>query len=158
MTITFAAAAAVASIAVPASGTIVPGRGMAGVSLRMSEAQVRARIGAPVRITRTRGALGSVVTRMQYRLLDVDLEKLGSRPIVVRVTTRRSGERTASGVGIGSPISAVARLPGARCWREARRRYCSVGNRDKPLSRFTLFWIGETEHVTLIFVSLVVNS
>lgn len=124
----------------------------------MSEAQVRARLGAPLSVTHTRGALGSVVTRMHYRLVDVDLQALGSRPIVVRVTTTRPGERTASGVGIGSPISAVARLPGARCWQEGGRRYCGVGNRDKPLSRFTMFWIGGKQRVTLVSVSLVVNS
>ena len=155
---TAAALAAVLSIAVPASATIVPGHGMARIALRMSEAQVRARLGAPARVTRWRGALGSVVIRLHYRLVDVDLQKLGSRPIVVSVTTTRPGERTTSGVGIGSPISAVARLPGAHCWREARRRYCGVGNRDKVLVRFTMFWIGETQRVTLISVSLVVNS
>ena len=67
-------------------------------------------------------------------------------------------KRTASGVGIGSPIAAVERLRGAHCRREAGGRYCGIGNRDKPLSRFTMFWIGETQRVTLVSVSLVVNS
>jgi hypothetical protein len=40
----FAAVAAVALLApAPASATIIPGRGMAGVTLRMTEAQVEAR-------------------------------------------------------------------------------------------------------------------
>jgi hypothetical protein len=155
------AAAAVAAVALPApaAATIVPGKGMAGVSLRMTESQVRARLGAPQRIERWHGALGSLVTRFHYRWGGVDLEALGARtaPVVVGVWTARAGEKTASGVGVGSPLSSVEPLRGARCWREGSDRYCGIGKR-RPLSRFTLFWIGANERVTRISVSLVVNS
>ena len=72
--------ALIASVALvaPASASIVPGRGMAGVGLRMSETQVRARLGAPTRITRTRGALGFVVTRLHYQLIDVTCNGSGT--------------------------------------------------------------------------------
>ncbi|MGH2972143.1 MAG: hypothetical protein ACRDNM_00755 [Gaiellaceae bacterium] len=140
-----------------AAARIVPGVGMAGVSLRMTEVQVEARLGQPLQITRTRGALGFLVTRLHYPRLDVDLQRLASRPIVIRVLTIKPGERTASGVGVGSPLSDVKRLHGVRCWFEASTHYCGLGE-DKPLRTFTLFWTGSNARVTLIEVSLNVNS
>jgi hypothetical protein len=49
-------------------------------------------------------------------------------------------------------------MNGVHCWWEATSHYCAVGNRMKPLSRLTLFWIGPKQRVTLVSVSLVVNS
>ena len=158
----FGAAAAAATfgffVASPVAAVIVPGQGMAGIRLRMSESQVRARLGEPPRITRTRGALGYLVTRLHYPRVDVDLQKLDGHPLVIHILTTHPGERTASGVGVGSTMTAVERLRGARCWREGANRYCGIGNRAKPLSHFTMFWIGAKQRVTLISVSLVVNS
>jgi hypothetical protein len=131
---------------------------MDGIKLRMTEAQVGARLGAPARITRSRGALGSLVTRLHYRRLDVDLQRLGGSFVVTRVLTTRQGEETASGVGVGSTLAAVKRLRGAYCWWEAPAHYCRIGSRAKPLSRLTMFWIGEKQRVTLVSVSLVVNN
>jgi hypothetical protein len=147
-----------AAAAATASAAIIPGRGIAGVALRMTEAQVRAQLGAPLRITRTRGALGFVVTRLHYARVDVDLQRLADRPVVVRVLTTKAGEATASGVGVGSPLVTVERLRGVHCWREASDHYCGVGARNTPLGRFTLFWIGANARVTLVAVSLNVNS
>src|SRR5712691_3413685 len=98
--------------AATSSAAIVPGRGIAGVALRMTEAQVRTQLGVPLRITRTRGALGFVVTRLHYRLVDVDLQRLADRPVVIHVLTTKAGEATGSGVGVGSPLAAVERLRG----------------------------------------------
>jgi hypothetical protein len=142
----------------PATATIVPGRGMAGITLRMTESQVRSKLGGPLLITRTRGALGFLVTRLHYRRIDVDLQRLDGKLAVIRVLTTRPAERTESGVGVGSPIAAVERLAGARCWWEASMRYCGIGRRDKPFSHFTMFWIGAERRVTLISVLLIVNS
>jgi hypothetical protein len=124
----------------------------------MTESQVRARLGEPARITRTRGALGSLVTRLHYRRMDVDLQRLDGQQLVIHILTTHRGEKTASGVGVGSTMTAVERLRGARCWQEGAARYCGIGNRDKPLSHFTMFWIGARHRVTLISVSLIVNS
>jgi hypothetical protein len=140
------------------AAVIVPGQGMAGIRLRMSENQVRARLGEPLRLTHTLGALGNLVTRLRYPRVDVDLPKLGGRPLVIRILTTHPGERTASGVGVGSTMTAVEQLRGARCWQESGSRYCGIGDRAKRLSRFTMFWIGAKRRVTLISVSLDVNS
>jgi hypothetical protein len=154
------AAALIASVVLvaPASATIVPGRGMAGVGLRMSETQARAKLGAPVQIRRTLGALGFLVTRLHYRLIDIELQRLGSKRVVIRILTTHPGERTASGVGVGSPLAAVQRLPRAHCWWEGGVHYCGIGSRAKPGSRFTMFWISARQRVALVSVSLVVNS
>ncbi|MGH3009881.1 MAG: hypothetical protein ACRDLM_10830 [Gaiellaceae bacterium] len=141
----------------PASARVVPGHGIAGVTLRMTQAQVHARLGPPLGITQTRGALGFLVTRLHYPRLDVDLQKLATRAVVMSVLTSKPGETTASGVGVGSAIAAIKRLRGARCWTEAGSRYCGIGDRT-PLHPSTLFWIGTNAHVTLIEVSLNVNS
>jgi len=90
--------------------------------------------------------------------VDVDLQKLAGQLLVISILTTHPGERTASGVGVGSRMTAVERLRGARCWQEGTSRYCGIGDRAKPLSRFTMFWIGAKQRVTLISVSLVVNS
>ena len=144
------------SFASPVAAVIVPGQGMAGIRLRMSESQ--ARLGEPLRITHTRGALGNLVTRLHYPRVDVDLQKLAGQLLVIRILTKHPGERTASGVGVGSRMTAVEQLRGARCWQEGISRYCGIGDRAKPLGRFTMFWIGAKQRVTLISVSLVMNS
>jgi hypothetical protein len=148
------------ALAAPAAATIVPGGGMAGISLRMTVGEVRGMLGAPERIRTWRGALGTLVTRFSYSWGDVDLEALrrNAVPVVVTVSTTRVGEKTASGVGVGSPVSTVKRLREARCWWEGSDHYCGIGNRDRPLSRFTLFWIGANQNVKSISVSLIVNS
>jgi hypothetical protein len=145
-------------VANSAAATIIPSQGMDGIKLRMTEAQVRVQLGAPTRITRWRGALGTPVTRIHYGRLDLDIQRLGGSRVVTRVLTTRPGEETASGVGVGSTLAAVKRLSGAYCWWEAAAHYCRIGSRAKPLSRLTMFWIGATQRVTLVSVSLVMNT
>jgi len=149
----------VACLAGPAAATIVPGQGIAGVRLDMTEVQVHAILGPPGRVTRSRGALGTVVTRLHYPRIDVDLQRVaGKKPVVVRVVTTTPRERTPSGVGVGSRLGAVARLSGSRCWAEGTTRYCAVGRRNRPLDRFTLFWLGDGGRVTRVVVALVVDG
>ena len=142
----------------PVGALIIPAQGIAGIRLRMTESQVHGKLGEPTPVTRSRGALGNLITRLHYLVVDVDLQRLDGHLLVIRVLTTNRGERTGSGVGVGSPIRAVERLRGAHCWREGGARYCGIGNRAKPLSTFTMFWIGANQRVTLISVSLSVNS
>ena len=141
-----------------ATATIVPEHGIAGITLRMTQNQVRAHLGKPTKITRSHGALGSVVTRLHYPTLDVDVQVLNGKNIVTRVLTTSSTEHTTSGVGVGSPLAAVKRLSGVHCWWEASSHYCALGDRAKPMRHQTLFWIGPKQRVTLVSVSLTVNS
>jgi len=75
---------------------------MAGVELRMSEEQVRARLGAPVRVA---GRL------FHYPLLDVRFGPKG----VVGLTTTSTRLRTPGGLGVGTPVAKLQHLRGIFC-------------------------------------------
>jgi hypothetical protein len=112
-----------------ASATIRPGRGMSGVWLGMTKAQVQAKLGRPI---------GTGGGRFYYARVWVGF-RVGR---VAEITTTRSTERTVSGVGVGSPESAVRRAyPGVACAPAAGFRRCRLGT-GKPGTRATDFLIG----------------
>jgi hypothetical protein len=115
--------------AAPALATIRPQRGMSGVALGMTKAQVRARLGAPV---------GTGGGRFYYARVWVGF-RLGR---VVEVTTTRSTERTASGIGVDSSESEVRRaFPSVSCGPFGGFRRCRLGT-GKPGTRATDFMLG----------------
>ena len=133
-----------------ATATIVPQRGIAGVRLGMSKAQVRAVLGAPRRGLRGRNEFGSFL-EMRYRRLAVVLQG-GST--VTSIRTSRRSERTRSGVGVGSTETQLrAGVQGLRCRTEFGVRHCFLG-RFLPGRRVTDFRIrqGRVANVTLGFV------
>jgi hypothetical protein len=146
------AVVAVLVSAAVASGAIVPQRGIAGVRLEMTKAQVRAALGAPLRVVHGSNEFGSF-TVYRYRGLRVTFQ--GNRS-VTDVFTTRPGERTARGVGVGSTERQVrARVAGVRCRTESGFRHCFVG-RFLPGRRVTDFRI-ERGRVTSVDVGFVVD-
>jgi hypothetical protein len=141
-----------ASSAATTSAAIRPGYGLAGVQLWMTEAKVRARLGPPRHVATSLSALGVPVTQMYYRGLEVDVQRIKGRLVVMRVLTTRRNERTASGVGVGSSGRAVRRLRGAHC----DRRYCQVNTVRKPVFSFTMFWFDRKDRVRMVSISLAV--
>ncbi len=124
-----AAALAALTLAGTAAGTIKPGRGMSGVSLGMTAAQVQAKLG------RT-GARTS--TRWYYPRVSVGFRARR----VVELTTTRSAERLANGLGVDSSESDIrAAFPQAQCVAVVRFRRCRLGS-GAPGSRVTDFIIG----------------
>src|SRR5215210_5860214 len=92
------AAAGIALLAAQsAAATIRPQYGMSRVVLGMTKTQVRARLGAPI---------GTGAGRFYYARVWVGF-RLGR---VVEVTTTRSTERTASGIGVDSAEADVRRV------------------------------------------------
>lgn len=113
----------------PATGTIRPQHGMSRVVLGMTKTQVRARLGSPV---------GTGAGRLYYPRVWVGF-RLGH---AVEVTTTRSTERTASGVGVDSTESAVRRsYPAVVCAPFGGFRRCRLGS-GEPGSRATDFMLG----------------
>lgn len=136
--------------AAAASAALVPQRGIAGVRLAMTRAQVRAVLGAPRAAVHGRNEFGSF-TVYRYRGLRVTFQ--GNRTVTAILTTRTT-ERTAAGVGVGSTEGQVrAKVAGVRCRTESGFRHCFVG-RFLPGKRVTDFRItrGRVTSVTLGFV------
>lgn len=119
--------AAVASALVltgSAPATIVVQKGIAGVQLRMTRAQVITKLGRPP--TRRSGTNDfGPFTEFVYQRVIVTFQG-GARVTGLRTTSRR--ERTARGVGPGSSEAQVrARVAGVRCRTESGFRHCWVG-------------------------------
>jgi hypothetical protein len=136
--------------AAAASAAIVPQRGIAGVRLAMTRAQVRAVLGAPSAAVHGRNDFGSF-TVYRYRGLRVTFQ--GNRTVTAILTTRTT-ERTAAGVGVGSTEGQVqAKVAGLRCRTESGFRHCSLGQ-FLPGKRVTDFRIkrGRVTSVQVAFV------
>jgi hypothetical protein len=117
------------SLVAAASGTIKPGRGMSGVALGMTPAQVQAKLGRPA---------GRAPGRWYYPRVWVGFR---SRR-VVELTTTRSTERLANGLGIDSTEAQVrAAFSHSRCVAAVPFRRCRLGS-DSQGSRVTDFLIG----------------
>jgi hypothetical protein len=124
-----AAAGIALLVAGSASATIRPGKGMSGVVLGMTKAQVQAKLGRPV---------GTGGGRYYYARVWVAF-RLGR---AVEITTTRSSERTGSGVGVDSSEAQVRRaFPSVVCGASGGFRRCRLGS-GNPGTRATDFLLG----------------
>ena len=119
--------AAVLVLALSASSAravIVVQHSIAGVRLQMTKAQVRAKLGRPMRVHVGTDEFGTVTEKV-YKRVTVTFQS-GDRVTNVRTTSPL--EQTASGVGVGSTKFQVkAKIPGATCTNESGFRHCFVG-------------------------------
>jgi hypothetical protein len=112
------------ALAAQASATIVIGRGIAGVDLRMSQAAVRSKLGRPQKVGHGRNEFGRYA-EFRYPGYVVDFQNNGT---VTSVVTTLARERTPGGIGVGSTWSQVrARVPHVRCDGTATLGECHVG-------------------------------
>jgi hypothetical protein len=138
--------------AATASAAIVPQRGIAGVRLEMTKAQVRAARGTPASVVHGSNDFGSFTI---YRYPGLRVTFQGNRNVTAVFTTRVT-ERTAAGVGVGSTEAKVrAKVAGVRCRTESGFRHCFVG-RFLPGRRVTDFRI-KRGHVTSVQVAFVID-
>jgi hypothetical protein len=133
-------------------GRVVPQKGIAGVRLGLTQAQVKARVGLPAKVERGSNEIGSYTT---YRYRTYRVTFFGGRN-VTQVATLSPRERTAAGVGVGSTRAAVvANVAGARCLRELGYDHCYVGT-WKPGRVVTDFAL-EGGRVTRISIGYVID-
>jgi hypothetical protein len=111
-------------LASPAAATIVVQHGIAGLELRMTKAQVRAKLGTPAKIKTGKNDFGKY-TEFVYPRVTV-LFQSGSRATAFRTFSR--AERTPSGIGVSSPEARIkAKIAGVTCSTESGFRHCYVG-------------------------------
>lgn len=140
-----------AAVSVTATATIVPNRGIAGVTLDMRPAQVKAVLGKPLRIERGSADFGPFVNYL-YRGLRVNF--LGGQ--AVNISTTRTSERTRGGVGVGTTeVALVARIPSLRCESFGSTRICTLGQQNAG-QRVTDFFIAKGK-VSRVVVGLVID-
>ncbi len=108
----------------PALGAIVPQQGIAGVRLGMTQAKVRAVLGAAQRTVHGRNELGRF-TELRYPGLRVAFQGNTS---VSSISTTRTSEKTAGAVGVGSTEDHVrTHVRGVRCKTDFGFRHCFLG-------------------------------
>jgi hypothetical protein len=120
-------AGCLAALAAPAAAPamIQVDRGIAGVRLGNTRAEVRAALGRPASIRSGRNEFGRF---LQYRYRGGITVLFQGRRRVSLVSTSGRGDRTARGVGVGSSQASVRRrVPGVRCETIAGSRSCHTG-------------------------------
>jgi hypothetical protein len=144
---------AIALAVPPTAGALIQlDRGIAGVRLNNTKAEVRAALGKPKRIVNGMNDFGPF-TRFDYRgRIRVIFQ---GQKRVTSVTTSGLGDRTARGVGVGSTEKAVnRRTPGVKCETFIGGiRSCHTGSFSAG-TRVTDFRIrkGRVRRVTVAFV------
>ena len=153
LTASLALLAVASALAVPAArAVIVPQHGIAGVRLGMTQADVRAVLGPPRRVVRGSNEFGRY-GEFRYRALRIVFQ--GERNVTFVSTTRRS-ERTAGGIGVGSPQRRVRQaIPAVRCRSEDGARLCVLG-KQLPGRRVTVFFM-RRGHVARVDVGFVID-
>ena len=122
-----AAAALLAPLGAPAAAEalIQVDRGIAGVRLGNSRAEVRAALGAPAS---TRSGTNDFGRFLQWRFRGGITVIFQGRREVSTVSTSGRGDRTRRNVGVGSSERTVRRrVPGVRCETIAGFRSCHTG-------------------------------
>ena len=146
-----AALLCLALAATPAAATIRPQKGMAGITLDMTQAQVTKVLGKAT-VQRGRNDFGPFVI-FRYSKLDLSVIFQGAVRVTT-ITTSGKTERTSKDIGVGSSERAVKRnVRGVKCETFSGIRSCHVGTFE-PGRRVTDFVIrrGKVSRVTIGYV------
>lgn len=117
--------AMIAAVAPAASARIVPQEGMKGIKLDQRKYVVIRKLGTPTRIERGTNDFGKFQVLHYGKRFDVTVENR----FVVQIRTTGKGQRTATGVGVGSKKWQVKNgVPGVVCERSAGTLSCHLGD------------------------------
>jgi hypothetical protein len=140
-----------------AEARIVPQKGIQGINLNMTRAQVVQKKGQPDEEKVVPNEILGQQRIMRYGRTRAGFSGAGPGARVVGVTTRARRQRTRSGVGVGSTEAAVrAGVRGIRCRTEFGSRHCFKG-RFRPGERVTDFSLSEAGRVTRVTVAFVID-
>lgn len=126
-------------------------RGISGIALGMSPAQVRAGLGNPSKVTRASNEFGPLTQYLYAGGITVAFQ--GNANVTAVVLTGHT-DQTASGVGVRSTARAVKKgVPGVKCQTTSGVQSCTVGTL-LPGRRVTDFLLahGRVNRVTVGFV------
>ncbi len=120
----FALVAAAAALAASTAGAaIVSQQGIAGVKIGMTQAKVRSVLGKPTSVKRGSNDFGKY-TIFKYAGLQTEFQ---GNATLTGVSTTRTSERTAAGIGVGSTEAQVkAKIKGVKCATDSGR-HCYLG-------------------------------
>lgn len=149
-----AATAITLASASTAEAVIQVQKGITGIRLGMSQAQVKAGLGSPARTKLGHDDFGPF-TRFLYRgAITITFQGDAS---VTEVTIAGDTDRTVSGVGVGSTEKQVkAGVRGVKCQTLAGARDCHVGA-FRPGRRVTDFTLGPSGRVTRVSIGIVID-
>ena len=140
-----------------ASALIVPQKSIAGIELNMTRPEVKDKKGQPHRIVHGTNDFGPY-TQFIYRNANGKLTAtFQGNASATAVRTNRRTQKTAEGVRVGSPESALHdAYPRLHCRTESSDfRHCWTG-RMRPGRRVTDYWIGiasgNVKRITVAFV------
>ncbi len=146
-----AAVLALTLTASAARAVIVVQRSIGGVKLQMTKAQVRAKLGRPMRVHVGSNEFGTFTEKVDKRVT-VTFQG-GER--VTNVSTTSSLEQTASGVGVGpTKFQVKAGVHNVACKNESGLKHCFVGAflPGRTVSDFRLRNNGRVSSVSIGFV------
>jgi hypothetical protein len=127
-------------------------KGISGVRIGNTKAQVRASLGTPQKSRSGQNEFGRFV---QYSYAGAITVVFQGEDRVSSIVTTGLGDRTASGIGVGSPEDAVKNISGIRCETFGSSRSCHTG-RLVSGRKVTDFRISNGK-VTSVFVGQVLD-
>jgi hypothetical protein len=142
------------AVATPAEARIVVNQRIGAARLSLSDDQVIDRLGEPDKITYREMDFGGPSKTFHYfdRRLTVKFYDIEEPRVAWSVTTKSAGERTKSGLGLGSAVGRVRhRLDGEVCHLKSGDGSCAVIRHEQYASRKTVFHFlgGHVSAVTL---------
>jgi hypothetical protein len=116
-----------------ASALIVPKESIAGIELKMTRAEVKEKKGQPDRIVHGSNDLGAWTEFIYRNAVGTLKATFQVNPNVTWISTNRKTQKTAEGIHVGSPESALHEAyPRLRCATIGDFRHCWTGHMSGP--------------------------